>query len=122
MGFELQRRGHLLPVDLPRGGIPGDAPASAGAPAGGYLAEAKPVVDRVSAGMPSCSAACLTLQSEISFDAAGARVPYGTPGSTRINVLDTATNMVLRPPGLRGSQANRIMQRSGVSQMLEINP
>src|SRR4051812_33571373 len=46
-GLEAERPGDLLSVDLLRGGIPGDAPASAEAAAGWDLPQAQPVVDRV---------------------------------------------------------------------------
>lgn len=46
--FETEGGSDLLPVDLLRGGVPRNAPASAGTPPGGHLAMLEPVVHGVS--------------------------------------------------------------------------
>src|SRR6266536_3450116 len=46
-GFEAERCGDFAPVEGLGVGVPGDAPASAWSPAGGYLAVGAPMVDRV---------------------------------------------------------------------------
>ncbi|MFD8079149.1 RHS repeat-associated core domain-containing protein [Streptomyces sp. NPDC059718] len=68
------------------------------------------------------------LETEVSF-LNGVRVPHGTAGSVRVDVLDAANGtvydykFVLRPPGLRTGQINRILAHvPGIRNVLEVNP
>jgi hypothetical protein len=68
------------------------------------------------------------LETEVSF-LNNARVPYGTRGSVRLDVLDSGNGIVydykfvLNPPGLTQSQVNRITSNvPGINSVIEINP
>jgi RHS repeat-associated protein len=68
------------------------------------------------------------LETEVSF-LNGVRVPYGTAGSVRLDVLEAGAQtafdykFVLNPPGLRTGQVTRILNNvPGIQQVIEINP
>jgi RHS repeat-associated protein len=68
------------------------------------------------------------LETEVSF-LNGVRVPYGTAGSVRIDVLEAGAQsvfdykFVLNPPGLRTGQVTRILNNvPGIQHVIEINP
>jgi hypothetical protein len=67
------------------------------------------------------------LETEVSY-LNGLRVPYGTAGSVRLDVLEAASRsaydykFVLSPPGLRAGQVTRILQNAPVTRVIEINP
>ena len=68
------------------------------------------------------------LQTEVSYSG-GFPVKYGTSGSARVDVLDLANGVaydykfVLRPPGLKPAQINKILRNvPGINKVVEINP
>ena len=67
------------------------------------------------------------IETEVSF-LGGSRVPYGTPGSVRLDVLDNGVGIaydykfVLNPPGLTWGQTTRVLNNAPVKQLIEINP
>jgi hypothetical protein len=67
------------------------------------------------------------LDTEVSY-AGNVHVPYGFPGSARVDVLDLADGIaydykfVLRPPGLEHWQMDKIKNNVPGIQVLEVNP